>query len=553
MKKEVIIILFLVFFTNLVCAEELPDFTSLDLLGRPTENSITINLINGEDSISAYIEYGTQPGIYPYSTQIQNVNSNDLLEFELTNLQPNFQYYYVLKAKNTTMQNYAISIERNFKTKKDNYPFTFTLFTDSHIDETSQDTLTRLETLAMNSVLNDNSDLAFFLGDNIQLAENGVGAITNVNLAIEEYNLFRNALTLSSFFTPSFFTIGNWEGEPGWETQENITIARDLRKKFIPNPNSTTYPEGGSDHEDYYAFTWGNALFIVLNVMTHTEENPQSTENVEDWTLGQEQLDWLNTTLQNSDKPWKFIMIHHTVGGYWEGAYPWATYGRGGGYAAYVGEQAIVHQMMVDNEVQIFFHGHDHVFTNLIVDKIHYIEAGNAGHSFSFIDGYDYYIPGHGRTKVEIISDEIAKVYYINLNEEVLADITIDRLAPRIELIYPAQNSQFRTNTKSFSFTVSDSSLVQDCSLILDGQTEQTMDWPERDTTLQFQVNDISLGQHTWAIKCSDYSFNEDGDYTIHGGQHEPNIATTETRTFKIISNPFKKPSSTIPNPPQIR
>ncbi|MBU1245422.1 MAG: metallophosphoesterase [Nanoarchaeota archaeon] len=546
MKKSVIIVLFLVFSINL--ANAFPDFTSLDLLGRPTENSITINLINGPDPISAYIEYGILPGNYTNSTEVQNINPNELLEFDIENLNENTQYYYILKAKLQSETEYSSSIEKTFRTKR-NGPFSFTLFTDSHIDLGFPDNAIRLSTIIEGMSLNDNSDLSFFLGDNIQIATNGSSIITNESEAIQEYEIFRNALT--SLNIPAFFTVGNWEGEPGWEAQEDVEVAINLRKKYFSNPLDTTYSESGSANEDYYAFTWGNALFIVLNVMSYTETDPFSNHTDETWTLGETQLNWLNSTLQNATEPWKFIMIHHTVGGYWP-TWIWQGYGRGGGMAAYSGEQAIVHQMMQDYGVQAFFHGHDHLFTDIVVDKVHYIEAGNAGYPLSFSWPYDYAFTGYGRTRVDVISDEITKFYFININETILAEFTIDRLPPEITLIEPRQSGVFRATSKEFQFMVSDASDIGECNLTLDGDTTQGVVNPAKDIILEFYVNGLAPGLHSWSIKCSDYAFNEDADYYAHNGTYVPNTAESETRTFRILRNPLKKLFSAIPQPLQI-
>ncbi len=42
------------------------------------------------------------------------------------------------------------------------------------------------------------------------------------------------------------------------------------------------------------------------------------------------------------------------------------------GRAAYVGEQAEIHQLMLDTDATVFFHGHDHGFVDMEVDGRHY-------------------------------------------------------------------------------------------------------------------------------------------------------------------------------------
>ena len=67
-----------------------------------------------------------------------------------------------------------------------------------------------------------------------------------------------------------FPVIGNWDGESGCNSDAEIQRSMSQRLLYVPGPLAKTYPEGGSANGDYYAFTWGDALFVVLNVMTYT-------------------------------------------------------------------------------------------------------------------------------------------------------------------------------------------------------------------------------------------------------------------------------------------
>jgi predicted phosphodiesterase len=204
-----------------------------------------------------------------------------------------------------------------------------------------------------------------------------------------------------------FAVIGNWEGENGDYTAEQIERSRSQRLLYVPNPTPTTYPEGGSPAQDYYAFTWGDALFVVLNVMSYTPTAHLLGSDpglVDDWTLGKPQLDWLEDTLDAATSKWRFLFIHHTVGGA-AGDYANSAYGRGGGQAAYVGEQAAVHGLMMKYGVQIFFYGHDHVFTDMVVDAIHYTLPGSAGAPWKFYQsetGYTQYWSESGHALVDV-------------------------------------------------------------------------------------------------------------------------------------------------------
>jgi len=204
-----------------------------------------------------------------------------------------------------------------------------------------------------------------------------------------------------------FPVIGNWDGESGCNTAAEIQRSVSQRRLYAPGPLANTYPEGGSANGDYYAFTWGDALFVILNVMTYTPTCHLLSVQPglpDDWTLGPTQLAWLETTLSHSTAKWKFTFIHHTVGGN-AGNDVDTAYGRGGGRAAYVGEQATVHGLLRKYGVQIFFYAHDHVFTDMVVDGIHYTLPGSAGAPWKFDTsetGYTSYWPdsGYGRVKV---------------------------------------------------------------------------------------------------------------------------------------------------------
>jgi 3',5'-cyclic AMP phosphodiesterase CpdA len=227
-----------------------------------------------------------------------------------------------------------------------------------------------------------------------------------------------------------FVVIGNWDGETGCYTEEEISRSREQRVLYAPGPGSKTYPQGGSPDEDYYAFTWGDALFVVLNVMSYTPTCHMLSNDpgfADDWTLGEAQLAWFEETLQRATSKWRFVLIHHTVGGAAADEIN-SAYGRGGGQAARVGEQEQIHELMLENGVQIFFYGHDHVFTDIVVDDIHYTLPGSAGAPWLFsstITGYEEYWPQSGHARVEVTPDGV-NVQFIGLEGDLIHQFTVE-------------------------------------------------------------------------------------------------------------------------------
>ena len=164
-------------------------------------------------------------------------------------------------------------------------------------------------------------------------------------------------------------------------------------------------------------FIWGDVLFLALHVTGYTPADHTHGSRVgkaDDWTLGEKQKAWLYEQLSKSKARWKLLFIHHTVGGN-AGDEVNSRYGRGGGRAAQVGEQATIHGWMKRFGVQALFYGHDHVFTDIAVDGIHYVCAGSAGAPWKFSGaetGYDRYWTPSGYTWVDVGKDTL-KVSFV--------------------------------------------------------------------------------------------------------------------------------------------
>jgi 3',5'-cyclic AMP phosphodiesterase CpdA len=269
-------------------------------------------------------------------------------------------------------------------------PFTFALVSDAHIGADGSylnqgDWCTLAAAAAQVGAAAP--DFMVNLGDMLDFHQLGFGQVPSDGVLTGiAYRNYRALLGATLGHAAHYAVIGNWEGENGYDAAEVIAQSRAQRMRYVPGPTPSTYPEAGSPSEDYYAFAWGDALLIVLNVMTYTTTRHLLDYDPglpDDWTLGEAQLAWFADTLARATARWKLVFIHHPVGGA-AGDASDSAYGRGGGQAAYVGEQATVHGLMLQYGVQIFFYGHDHVFTDMQVDGIHYTEPGSAGAIWMF-------------------------------------------------------------------------------------------------------------------------------------------------------------------------
>jgi 3',5'-cyclic AMP phosphodiesterase CpdA len=370
----------------------------------------------------------------------------DIAQWAVVGLEPGRRYAYELRVTGAAVgaQEQSIYLGSAVTAREPGSAFTFALLTDSHIqprDPIPSGTTVNTDFYGFDestliSVASDisasNPDFLIHLGDMLDYHLFGFNepppdrAWSRLG-----YLNYRRLLGDTIGHAAHFPVIGNWDGEDGFFTPEEIQRSSSQRMLYVPGPHPDTYPQGGSPNEDYYAFTWGDALFVALNVMTYTPTPHLLGANPglpDDWTLGDEQRTWLEQTLAAATSRWRFLFIHHTVGGAAGNATD-SAYGRGGGQAARVGEQSVVHDMMLKFGVQIFFYGHDHVFTDLVVDGIHYTLPGSAGAPWKFdtsATGYAKYWPDSGYGRVQV-SQERVQVDFVAVGGQILSSYSLNQ------------------------------------------------------------------------------------------------------------------------------
>jgi hypothetical protein len=205
------------------------------------------------------------------------------------------------------------------------------------------------------------------------------------------------------------------------------------RQFYYPNPipdgfysgNTTAEGFGIGLPENYYAWEWGDALFVVLDAYRGytASAKPRGWE----WTLGKDQYDWFKRTLENSRARFKFVFAHHTLGESRGGVttaklYEWGGYEadeRTWGFTANrPGWEMPIHQLMVKNGVNIYFQGHDHLYAMEELDGIVYQEVPMPSDSTYIIgtrDNGDAYtgvkIDASGHLRVTVSSSSVTVDY----------------------------------------------------------------------------------------------------------------------------------------------
>jgi hypothetical protein len=377
--------------SNLIFAQSI-------ILGRPTDNSVTASILFATN-VDFYLEYGTQSGIYTNTINTINNTPNTPDEVDFLNLFPDTRYYYRLRYRPVGIGNYTASPEYTFHTQRPpGSNFTFTIEADEHLyDKKGVDNMYRV---TLNNQAIDNPDFMLSLGD-IFGDDHYPDSITSVELDSlhKDYIPFLSSICHS---IPFYVCLGNHEGENDYYLAQtppnNLAVWGTLWRKFyFPNPypnnfysgNTTVEPYGVGNPENYYAWTWGDALFVVLDVYRDQCDTSPKPKNW-DWSLGLPQYTWLQNTLQNSSAKYKFVFAHH-IRGQGRGGITNAKLFEWGGYeqngTAYTfpsnrpGWAKPIHQLFVDNDVTVFFQGHDHLFAHEILDSVTYQEVPMAADS----------------------------------------------------------------------------------------------------------------------------------------------------------------------------
>ena len=391
----------------------------------PTEDSFGVNVaMLGGDLTELSLRVKPASSETWLEQDAPEVRASDIAEWRVGDLVPGTHYDYevLLNEQDGPRVIYAGSAKTQAPPGQ---AFRFALLTDSHIPPRTIPVDESLVYAPQEATLanvaprigKDEPDFVMNLGDMLDFHNYGFNPPPPGQATREAYLNYRRLLGDTLGNAAHYVVIGNWDGENGDFSSTEIDTSRQERWLYAPGPTPETYPEGGSDAQDYYAFQWGDALFVVLNVMTYTPTQHLLSHFpgvADDWTLGEEQMAFLESTLETATSKWRFLLIHHAVGGAAATAED-SAYGRGGGQAARVGEQSKVHDLMLEHGVQVFFYGHDHVFTDMVVDDIHYTLPGSAGAPWKFdalYTGYDQYWTDSGHARVDVSPDHL-KVEFV--------------------------------------------------------------------------------------------------------------------------------------------
>lgn len=447
------------------------------VLGRPTNTSIAVSVLSSQP-ITTFVEYGTSKTRYSGKTSQLQTAPNNPAVFDIKGLRAGTKVYYRVNYKGESDSNFINGKQYSFTTaRKAGSTFSFSVHGDTHPERAGKMFNSELYGITLANIAAQQPDFHIMMGDDFSIDPLiGKGQANKTNIE-KIYSTHRNWLTTATSSVPLFLINGNHEQAAaylldGTETNPAV-LAGNARLKYYPLPapdnfysgNSTPIPGVGLPR-DYYAWTWGDALFVTLDPYWHSNNPVDNVAGVEDpattksgggnkkgaasplavvpdsatvasapkgngkvtnlWNvgIGDEQYAWLKKTLETSKAKYKFVFAHHVMGT-GRGAIEVSTnYEWGGkdpkGQSTFAKErpnwELPIHDLMVKNKVSIFFQGHDHIFCTQERDGLIYQSMPNpADDTFSMFNDDAYKsgtkAPNSGHVRVTVAPAQ-AKVEY---------------------------------------------------------------------------------------------------------------------------------------------
>ncbi len=413
------------------------------VLGRPTNTEITLSILSA-GTREAYLEYGTTQGVYPRQTAQVTLPAHTPVEVLLNGLQADTRYYYRVRTRQPGEAAFAAGAAHAFHTPRaPGSAFTFAVQGDSHPERPQQhDSALYAQTLQ--AVAADPPDFYLTIGDDFS-----VDTLRTINAETVQqlYLRQRYFLGLLGQSTPLFLVNGNHEQAAACNldgTPDNIAVwAQTARNALFPQPAPDTFYTGDAQPvahigllRDYYAWTWGDALFVVIDPYWHSSQPVDNIFGSRDkggkggrdrdlWesTLGDAQYAWLKMTLEKSTAKYKFVFTHHMLGtgrgNELVGQFEWGGRDRNGRdlfAAKRPGWAMPLHQLFVKTGVSILFQGHDHVFARQVIDGVTYQtlpEPADPNYALYFSEAYPAADtrPNTGYVRVTVSPDKATVAY----------------------------------------------------------------------------------------------------------------------------------------------
>lgn len=407
------------------------------LLGCPTNNSVAL-AIHFKSDAQALIQYRKATAQEWSSTPAFELKAGVPYQTKITGLSANTAYRYRLKFTKAGEKTPAFSPEYRIQTQRAaGTSFTFFVQGDSHPERTPKMHVPSLYERILLTAEEQKPDFYICLGDDFSvdtLRERTKETVEGVYTKQVPY------LGLVGHSAPLFLVNGNHEQAArvnlDGTAQSLGVLTQTARNRNFAQPAPDGFYSGNTEPlehigllRNYFAWTWGDALFVTIDPYWHSasavdntvgkgpkqEGGGKKNRNLWDITLGETQYKWLSKTLLESKAKYKFVFAHHVNGtgrGGVENAnlYEWGGHDPRGGdlfKSKRPGWDRPIHQLFVKTGVSIFFQGHDHIYCKQELDGVIYQTCPcPADPTNSLINGDAYksgeQVPGAGLVRVTV-------------------------------------------------------------------------------------------------------------------------------------------------------
>jgi len=442
------------------------------LVARPGATTLDLNVLANED-VRGRIEYWLEreDRFTSIKTPEQRFKSGIPAVVQLKGLRRDAAYRYRFAFFDSDRSEWTAGPEYGFHTQRaPGSAFTIEIQGDSHPERTHQhDPALYAQTLRAAAA--DRPDFYICIGDDFSvdtLRDVTPEAVDRIYLGQRRY------LGLVGHSAALFLVNGNHEQAALCNldgTADNVAVwGQNCRERYFSQPGPEGIYTGDAQRvehigllRDYYAFTWGDALFVVIDPYWHSKVavdgekgGGKGKRDLWDVTLGDDQYRWLKQTLEQSRSKYKFVFTHHVLGtgrGGIERAESFEWGGRNGrGVWEFErrrpGWDLPIHQLMAKNGVTIFFQGHDHVFCKQELDGVIYQtlpEPADPTYTLYYPEAYrkGEKLPNSGRVRVRVAPDKLIVEYVRSyLPQDVTATQKDNETVYRYEIKPPVSNGK---------------------------------------------------------------------------------------------------------------
>jgi len=413
------------------------------ILARPEKNSVTLSVLVYQD-LEGFVTYGTQPGGGTRQTPVRQLKAGVPVEWVISPLEADTGYFYEFHSRRRGTSEFASRPGNTFHTARPaGGSFTFTLTADVHLDE---HTSAAVYEQSLANIRADQPDFHIDLGNLFMTDKHATR-----DEAARQYLAQRFYLGHIGASVPLFLALGVHDGESSRYddgSPDSLAVWSNLiRKKYFPNPvpdgfytgNNLPCADGGL-LENYYAWEWGDALFVVLDPYRYSLRQHGGGDGWS-WSLGQVQYQWLQQTLERSQSKYKFVFIHNLLSGDQasRGGVEIAPFNEWGGKNAdgsdgfkahRPGWAMPVQQLLLRHHVTAVFRAHDNFYARQELDGILYLmvpQPSFAGNDrIRDLETYGYkqgvFLGNSGHVRVTVTPGNVTVAYVKSVPDRLVAD-----------------------------------------------------------------------------------------------------------------------------------